>query len=286
MTIARILVPVRGDGKGQDVIAHAAALAKRFAAHVECVHCRARAEDFMPFGVNIPRVLREQIRQSAETLAQGEEDRLRALFEGLLPELGLTQSEDGRPIPGTASASFDEAEGKMAEIIRIRGKLADLTFVARPDRDRNLGENSLRAGLFQTGRPVVMCPPAAPPADFAAHVAIAWNGALEATRAVALAQPVLRAADKVTVLDGGAEDERVSGMALIDYLTTHGVEATRTEIDAKRDPGGVILASAKAAGATLLVTGAYGHSREHETLFGGATRTMVDKSDMAVLMAH
>ncbi|MEM9782954.1 MAG: universal stress protein [Pseudomonadota bacterium] len=216
MTVARLLVPVRGDGKGQDVVSHAAPIAKRFAAHVECVHCRARADDFMPFGVNVPRVLRDQIRQSAEQLAQAEEDRLRGIFTDLIPSLGLTLSDDGKPIDGAASASFEEATGKMADLIRIRGRLADMTFVAQPDRDRNLGENSLRAALFQTGRPVVMCPPTTAAEGFGAHVAIAWNGALEATRAVALAQSILRAADRVTVLDGGAEDARVAGPALLD----------------------------------------------------------------------
>ncbi len=59
--IRKILVPVRGDGKGDNVLAHAAAVAHRYKAHIEVVHCRPRPEDLMPYGVHIPEFLRKQI---------------------------------------------------------------------------------------------------------------------------------------------------------------------------------------------------------------------------------
>ena len=52
--IHKILVPVRGDGKGDNVLAHAAALARRFSAHIEVTHCRPRPQDLLPYGVPIP----------------------------------------------------------------------------------------------------------------------------------------------------------------------------------------------------------------------------------------
>ena len=45
--IRKILVPVRGDGKGNNVLAHAAALARAFNAHIVVTHCRARPEDLL-----------------------------------------------------------------------------------------------------------------------------------------------------------------------------------------------------------------------------------------------
>ena len=41
--IRKILVPVRGDGKGDNVLAHAAALAHRYSAHIEVVALPAAA---------------------------------------------------------------------------------------------------------------------------------------------------------------------------------------------------------------------------------------------------
>ena len=54
MTLRTILVPVRGDGKGERVLDHALAVARRFNAHIAVVHCRPRPEDMMPFGVFVP----------------------------------------------------------------------------------------------------------------------------------------------------------------------------------------------------------------------------------------
>lgn len=47
--IRKIVIPVRGDNKGDNVFAHAAALARRYNAHIVVTHCRARAEDMMPY---------------------------------------------------------------------------------------------------------------------------------------------------------------------------------------------------------------------------------------------
>ena len=38
--LSKILVPVRGDGKGDNVLAHAAALAHRYKSHIEVAHCQ------------------------------------------------------------------------------------------------------------------------------------------------------------------------------------------------------------------------------------------------------
>jgi nucleotide-binding universal stress UspA family protein len=240
----------------------------------------------MPYGISIPRGLRETMREAARSYVASQEEDLARRFHERLAEHGLEEAPFDRPPADRPSASLEEVEGKMADVIRAHGRLADIVAVAKPDRDRNLGENSLRAALFQTGRPTLMCPPGEPPADLGAHVALAWNGALEATRAVAMTTPLLRAADRVTVLDGGAPHERIGGTALVTYLAAHGVAAESARLEAKRDPGRAILEAAAAAGASLVVSGAYGHSREHETVFGGATQTMVDTARLPVLMTH
>ena len=66
-----IMVPVRGDGKGDNVLAHAAVLAKRFGARVRVVHCHPKADDLMPYGVVIPAVLRRQIEEATDRLMRG-----------------------------------------------------------------------------------------------------------------------------------------------------------------------------------------------------------------------
>jgi nucleotide-binding universal stress UspA family protein len=287
MSIAKILVPIRGDGKGENVLAHAAAIARRHNAHIEAVHCRPRPDDLIPYGVVVSRALREQIAQHANDIADTEEASLRKLFDDLMARLGLEQVREGVPPRDRPTASWHEEQGRQMDVIKSHGRLADLVAVAKPDRDRGLGFNTLKAGLFHTGRPVLICPPVqTPPETLGRRIAIAWNGSTEAARAVALALPLIQAADDVVVLDGGTGDHGASGSELLRYLEIRGVKARREPIDGGDNPGRVILESARRAGADLVVMGAYSRSREFEAVFGGATQYVVDHCTIPVLMVH
>ncbi|MFQ5564747.1 MAG: universal stress protein [Paracoccaceae bacterium] len=286
MSIAKILVPVRGDGKGANVLAHAAAVARRHNAHIEAVHCRARPQDMIPYGIAVPPSLREQLESQVVELADAEEASLREKFHAQLARLGLEPVESGTASRDRPSAAWCEEQGKQMDVIKRHGRLADLVAVAKPDRDRNLGTNTLKSALFHTGRPVLVCPPAeAAPEALGERIAIAWNGSTEAARAVALALPLIPA-DEIIVLDGGTGDHGASGDELLRYLEIRGVKARREAISGGDNPGRAILTAAATVGADLLVMGAYSHSREHETVFGGATQHVVDQTAMPVVMVH
>ena len=287
MSIAKILVPIRGDGKGENVLAHAAAIARKHNAHIEAVHCRARPQDMIPHGIAVPPALREQLEAQAIELANVEEATLQERFRGRLAALGLDLIETRIPPRDRPSAEWCEEQGKQVDVIKSHGRLADLVVVAKPDRDRNLGVNTLKAALFNTGRPVLICPPAdTVPQVLGERIAIAWNGSTEAARAVALALPLIQEADETIVLDGGAGDHGASGDELLRYLEIRGVKARSESISGGDNPGQAILAAAESAGADILVMGAYSHSREHESVFGGATQYVVDRTGMPVVMVH
>ncbi len=281
----KILVPVRGDGKGDNVLAHAAALAHRFGSHVEVAHCRARPEDLMPFGVPLPSFVRDQLLKQTQILADEVEKGLRGELHALAAKLGLSETDP--PHGGTATVSFVEQQGRMVDVIKSHGRLADLIAVPKPDRDRNIGSNSLKAALFRTGRPVMMCPQAdSIPEDLGANLTLGWNGSMEAGRAVALAMDLIARATKVTILAGtGAEPHGATTEDLVEYLALRNITAEVRRFSAK-NPGAALLSETKAAGATMLVMGAYGDSHERETLFGGNTQTVVDDADIPVVMVH
>ena len=283
--LSRILVPVRGDGMVERVLGHAAALARRHGAHVVVAHCRARPTDMMPHGVPLPAFARETVMKQAHELAEQQERQLREDLHGLARRFGLTETEG--PDGGGATVSFVEEFGRMADIVRHNGRLADLIVVARPDRDRNIGTNSLKSALFQTGRPVLMCPrEGSVPGDFGARIAVGWNGSLEAARAVALTLDLAKAAETVTILSGGAgEPHGATTEELVEYYALRGIAATAIRFDA-RNPGAALLEKTAEAGASLLVMGAYGHSHERETLFGGNTQTVVDTAETPVVLVH
>ena len=240
----------------------------------------------MPYGVPIPAAMKKLLLSQSATVA----DQVEAGPEGRARERsrrasGCTMSD--APIEGAASASWVEEQGRQVDVIKRHGRLADLICVAKPDVDRNLGANTLKAALFNTGRPVLMCPHAdPPPATLGARLAIGWNGSSEASRAVALALPLIEGADDVAILSAGEEVHGTKAEDLESYLAERGVAVRVERFAATRRIGTELLARARAAGADTLVMGAYSDSHERETVFGGNTQQVVDGSAMPVIMVH
>ena len=284
--IRKILVPVRGDGKGDTVLSHAAALAHRYNAHITVAHCRPRPEDLMPYGVHIPEFLRKQIVKQSYQVADQEEAGMRQEVLVLAGKLRLDNSGDN--VGQAATVGFLEEAGRQVDVIKRRGRLADLIAVAKPDRDRNLGHNTLKAALFHSGRPVLMCPHAeTPPKTLGAHVSLAWNGSAEAARALAQCISVLRTAEKVSILTNGADSgPGTTADDLVDFLSLHGIAAEIVKFGSRGKIGSELLKASAGSGADMMVMGAYGDSHERETVFGGNTQTVVDTASTPVLFNH
>lgn len=281
--IKSVLVPVRGDGMVATVLAHAAAIAKAHQAHVNVVHCRPRPKDLIPAGVPLPEFMRNTMLEQANALATRQEDHLRGILHRLAAEFGLR--EDGAD--GAADCSFAEQHGRMADVVKHAGRLADVIVLPKPQKERNLGQSSLKSSLYGAGRPVLLCPlEARPDAQFGQHVAIGWNGSLPAARAVHSSLAVVGAAERVSILTGGkGQHHEPTADALQAYYALRGITADIKTFDGK-DPAQALLETAHSIGASLLVTGAYSHSHETEMLFGGNTERIVDNMEMPVLMAH
>lgn len=287
--IRKILAPVRNDGKGDNVLRHAATLARGSGAHIEVAHCRARPQDLMPYGVPIPEFLRRQIVEQTGEVADEEERRLRADLEVLAGELDLDIT-GAAGTPGHPSVSFAEDVGKQVDIIKRRGRLADVIAVAKPDKSRNLGTNTLKAAVFHSGRPVMMCPPRAEndaPETLGERIALAWNGSSEAARALAQSRPMLADAKQVWVLSNGSDaGPGTTAADVLEYLVFHGVHAEIVDLPPGGTVGPALLAAVERIGADLLVMGAYGDSHERETLLGGNTQTIVDHATTPVVFSH
>ncbi|MBT6031041.1 MAG: universal stress protein, partial [Kordiimonadaceae bacterium] len=125
-----------------------------------------------------------------------------------------------------------------------------------------------------------------PPEVIGAHIAVAWNGSLEATRAVVMSKTIISQADKVTILTAGVEQNTPSEDELVEYLTHWGVSAEIEKFEKSKIVAKDLLAKTAEVGADLLVMGAYGDSHERETLFGGNTQHIVDHAKMPVILVH
>ena len=172
-------------------------------------------------------------------------------------------------------------------------RTADLVLVRQCDREA--GESSpadVEALLFESGRPVLFLPPSGMLASPVARVLIAWDGSREASRAVHDAMPFLKGAQSVTLVIVDPDrlpdiDAPLAGTDIAAHLSRHGVHAEI--VTTSRDGGSTsdaILRQVKAVNADLVVMGAYTHQRLREWLFGGVTRSFLEKAPVATLMAR
>ena len=116
MSIRTIFVPIRGDGNGELVLNHALALGQRFSAHIEVNHCRPRPDDLLPAGAYLNAAMRKTITDSAQTMADDEEKRLRQIFDAYCKRHDLTVVET-LPWPAhEMSVSWRERTGKQQPV--------------------------------------------------------------------------------------------------------------------------------------------------------------------------
>jgi nucleotide-binding universal stress UspA family protein len=199
-----------------------------------------------------------------------------------------------RALAQSAGVDFDwqVCEGDAADLIAIVSRLQDLVIVGKTEPGEGWGVIE-RMVTVPTGRPVLVVPSTGPFLDTGKCVLIAWNGSAQAADAVIRGMPLLAEAERVVVLTGSEERERLPAVKplppldLVAYLKRHGVEAEVRRTDAAgADAGTAILDAARDVTADLVVMGAFGRSRLREWVLGGATRTVLDYMDIPVLMAH
>jgi len=155
--------------------------------------------------------------------------------------------------------------------------------------DRVLDEPSshvIEETLTKSGRPVLLTPSTAPN-GIGQHAAIGWNGSSQAARAVSASLPLLKRAERVTVITV-AKEWSADSAAIIDYLAWHGIDAHHLEHarECGRSTGARLIEQAETAGADLLVMGAFAHAPWQEALLGGASREALKASSLPIFFSH
>jgi len=193
---------------------------------------------------------------------------------------------------GVRSATWTSARTGLARTMHQLGAWHDLILLERDIGADDGGAEVLGEALLGCRRPCLLLPPGQDEAPGFDRVMLAWNGGLEAARAIHAALPFLSVAREVVVLDGAPLAPSEDGMAAsrfhpVEYLAGHGIVARRRRIDASaHEAGDALLHEAQRMDANLLVMGAYGRSRLRERVLGGATRQVLQQADLPVLVQH
>jgi nucleotide-binding universal stress UspA family protein len=276
-----ILVPIESHEAIRPALETALMLARRFDSYVEGFALRFRVNEFVAVDM-AGAIPLESLRD--ENLEEAQ--RARQIFESFMAEQAVPRAD-----AATASLSYgwlDEApEGEG--FVGSYGRVFDITVMSRPEaRTIGLHVKALESGLFESGRPVLLAPPS-PPRQLGTNVLIAWNCSTEQARTTALAMPLLRNAERVTVLSvkGGTEVPGPPADQAVQYLQRNGIAATLSVVDvAGRTTGEAVLAAAQSLNCDLLIKGAYTQSRLRQMIFGGATRHILGHATLPVLMAN
>lgn len=217
------------------------------------------------------------VRQDAESVEES-----RRAFEQ-----GMSERARGTSTGATFGWLKDAAQGDG--FVGTYGRVFDVTVIGKPgsvpDGPRM---STFEAALFESGRPVLIAPPAAP-ARIGEKVTIAWNRSAETARTVAFAMPLLERAKAITVLAiRGGSVSGPDGDQLAANLRRHGLacDVVAIETEDGRAIGAAVLDHAAKLGSDLIVKGGFTQSRLSQMIFGGATRHILAETVLPVFMAH
>ena len=283
MAIRVVLGLIDGGPAAEAAAAAALAVADGFGAHLQLLHVRPDPESLVPMiGEGMSGVMLDQMVEGFRAESVERAAAARRIYEA------LSANRAGTPADGKATLAFREEEGREDEVAARVARLHDLTVVARSERQPAAPSSvTLESVLLHSGRPVLVAP-GAPSPSVGRKVVVAWNGKMQAARALAASIPFLARAERVTVLTAIEAHTPGRPGEVVRYLSWHGIraDAVETPVHGTGKVGQALLDHVAAAGADLLVMGAYGHSRLKEMILGGATREVLSHAPLPVLMAH
>jgi nucleotide-binding universal stress UspA family protein len=203
-----------------------------------------------------------------------------ALEEAIKADDALAKALESRLVHDDVPFDVLKTEGAPLDAMLNAAKLADLVIVSRSCGFA--GDLAIEASC-----PVLALGSAALAVPVSTAV-IAWDGGLQGARALRGAAPLLAgcsAVHVVTVSDG--EGNEFPATDPLRYLARHGITAELHEVAKSGSVEATIAAEVARLGASLLVMGAYSHTRLREFVFGGVTRHFLNlMAGPALLLAH
>ena len=279
MSYTALMVYVEADGKPEARVRLSAGLADRFNATLIGMSALAVGPSYVVGGVAREETPRSEIEDMRTRLAD--------------------KGSWFRTIAGADHRALEWRSSLDVPVNAVprEARSADLVIVGRTkdDSDASFPGNGILTldpgtAILSMGRPTLVVPKEVVSLR-AENVVIGWKDSREARRAVQDALPFFREAIGVTIVELCEAGEEERGRAHIadvaSYLQHHRINGC-AKITLHQEGSGAVqlIQLAREEGADLLVTGAYGHSRFGEWIFGGMTRDLLATSPICCLMSH
>jgi nucleotide-binding universal stress UspA family protein len=280
MSYKTILVSLNEIGRQKELVAAAVALGRATGAHVSGLYVIPAVQVYPSVGFEAA----PQVFEGNRSFFKENTQRVRDSFEDAMRREGL-------------AFDFHQIDARtpvIAEEVMAAGRCADLLLVSatNPDEITGVERDFVEQVVMAVGRPVLVLPYHGSAQLVLDDIVVGWNGSREAARAAFDAMPLLAQAQKVRIIRVDPQKDpalrgSVAGADLAEALARHGVKAeTQGYPTDGQDEGQALMRCASDCGAGLIVMGAYGHSRLAEFIFGGATRFVLTRMALPVLMSH
>lgn len=201
-----------------------------------------------------------------------------------LEELCAAQGVTARTV-----TTIDHSRG-MIGCVADHARVHDV-LVTGSARSGILGDRMMAESLlFETGRPLIVVPPAQAPEFAGKRIVAAWDNSRTSARALGDALSLLPDLTEVVLVTVGDEKAIRSSLdeaGLVAAISARGLSA-RLENRALngRKIGDALQDTAIELGADLLVMGGCGHSRLRDFFLGGATMGVLDNPRLPILLSH
>ncbi len=269
MAIMNLLVAFNGTESSEAALRYAASLARDRKAHVTAMLAHSTHDTLDTTSRWIPREARALLAEAKTGLLTEIEARL----DVLRADLHLGDALSFRAVPGRVDSLLSET-----------GRAFDMIIAGRPmrDDDEHIRLHPDKIALL-SGRPVIVVPEGYDAEARHSHTALAWDGGRAAARALSDSLRLLEAQGKVSVLTVG----QVPGMDdLMTHLARHDVTAIHEEWPDGHPVADRVLGYCRRHDPSLLVMGAYEHSKFREDLVGGVTASVLRETTIPVLLSH
>jgi nucleotide-binding universal stress UspA family protein len=170
--------------------------------------------------------------------------------------------------------------------ITDNARLVDLIVVGKQGIGEITESGSAASRLAElTSAPILLVPTEQRNGlDVRGKALVTWDGSAAADAAIRAAVPLLKLASEVEVLTVESGDADPADVAA--YLARHGCKVTARMLPKTGEVSAQLLDALRTSGAAWCAMGSYGHSRLREQLFGGASKTLLAKAPIPLLLSH
>ena len=279
MTIKTILAACTTPEAAQRILPAACGLARRFGAHLIGLHTIEALAVYPGIAMHLTGDQMSEFQKSQEIQAE----KIKAIFDA------RTRSEDFVSEWRLVNARSMTAADRIMEHARS----VDLVILSQeqPDIDRPDQRDVQERTIRDSGRPVLVIPTFGSFEEVGRSVMVGWSPTRESARAAHDAIPLMAADGQAFVLtahhakaDNDLAQDTARELAMC--YDRHGIRTTL--IDATDDGlsiGDVLLNESFERGCDLIVTGAFGHSRAYDLLFGATTTHLLHHMTAPVLFS-